>query len=178
MRSTLFVLMIATLQKTSSALLHTAGGRGLLAKNVILYDGVCNFCNFWVDTVRKFDHGRKFQYSALQSTDGKQLLQKLGKKSDDLSTVIYIRSLYDQDQDSKKSEVFMKSDAALQVASDLGVPNTLVNSVATVFPKLLRDKVYDFVANNRYRILGKREECNCGDVLNTPDQSVEVCETK
>lgn len=146
---------------------------GLVARNVILFDGVCNFCNFWVDTVKRLDTDQKFHYTALQSKSGKRLLGQLGKQSDDLSTVVFIRKLYDTSND-KKSEVFIKSDAALQVAAELGIPPQLINTVGLVFPKSFRDTIYDYVAKNRYNILGKRESCNCGEVLSESDEGIEV----
>lgn len=141
--------------------LGIGGARALIASNgirrVILYDGVCNFCNKWVDTVLNIDKEKLFTFSALQSENGRSLLRAIGKSSDDLSSVIYIRSL------DPVPEYFTKSDAALKVAEDLGIPSLLTVTASTIIPKTLRDNVYDMVASNRYRILGKREDCRCGD---------------
>lgn len=65
-------------------------------KNLILFDGVCNFCNGWVDTVLRLDPKGKFKFTALQSPTGQQVLEKLGKQPDDLSSVVYVRLLDDK----------------------------------------------------------------------------------
>eukprot|EP01031_Cornospumella_fuschlensis_P036245 gene36245-43968_t len=85
-------------------------------KRIILYDGVCNFCNKWVDTVLSLDSKNLFKFAALQSETGKHLLEYIGKRSNDLSSVIYIRSL------DPSPDFYTKSDAALKVAEDLGIP--------------------------------------------------------
>ena len=60
-------------------------------------------------------------------------------------------------------EVYFKSDAALKVAEDLGVPRFMVSTLEASFPKPFRDTVYDGVTSNRYKILGKRNKCRCTD---------------
>jgi len=128
--------------------------------NIILYDGFCNFCNKWVDVLIAADTKKLFTFSALQSVKGKELLQKIGKQKDDISSVVYIKSLGSATVDS---EVYTKSDAAIKVLETLGYyPLT----AAAILPSSLRDNIYDIVALNRYKILGKRNECRCGDMEN------------
>lgn len=52
---------------------------------VILYDGVCNMCNSWVDRVLSVDVDKKFRFSALQGPTGRALLAKSGRSPDDIS---------------------------------------------------------------------------------------------
>lgn len=109
-------------------------------QNIILYDGVCNFCNKWVDFILKIDKKKKFSFCALQSDNGKELLEYIGKDRNDLSSVIYIKKLsvnyyngYDKkltndniDNNKVKTttnnnnEIYIKSEAALRVAEELG----------------------------------------------------------
>ncbi|HEX6913677.1 MAG TPA: DCC1-like thiol-disulfide oxidoreductase family protein, partial [Chitinophagaceae bacterium] len=51
-----------------------------------------------------------------------------------------------------------KSDASLQLTSILGGPWKLTG-VFRIFPRVIRNAVYDFVARNRYRWFGKKESC-------------------
>ncbi|RYH17898.1 DUF393 domain-containing protein [archaeon] len=142
-------------------LLGVAGVSALVAnsgiKRVILFDGVCNFCNKWVDTVLSLDKKKQFKFAALQTEAGRNLLESLGKHPDDLSSVIYIRSL------DPLPDFYTKSDAALKVAEDLGMPSFLTFTAFALIPKTVRDNVYDMIATNRYSILGRREESRCGD---------------
>lgn len=140
-------------------------------KQVILYDGVCNFCNSWVDLVLKIDSKKLFTFCALQSDSGKDILQFIGRDRGDLSSVVYVKRLDMSDgwkeridgSDRDKCVVYMKSDAALYVAEDLGVPSFLVRLVVMLVPRIIRDGIYDIVASNRYRFLGRRQQCRCSD---------------
>ena len=124
--------------------------------NIILFDGVCNFCNTWVDIMLKLDTGKKFKFCALQSPKGKELLQEIGKDADDISTVVLIKSL-------GKKEAYYKSDAVLKVVEQLGLPQSVASAVGTKIPLFIRNGLYNEVAANRYNFLGKREICRCAD---------------
>lgn len=121
-------------------------------KNVILYDGMCNFCNKWVDTLINLDKSKVFKFTALQSDKGKELLSMVGRNPNDLSTVVYIRNI---------QEIYVKSDVPLQVMKDLKGGFFFLGSAFNVIPLQLRNPIYDIVAKNRYNFLGKREECRC-----------------
>ena len=54
--------------------------------------------------------------------------------------------------------IHIKSDAALRILIQLGGVGKLAY-LARIVPRALRDKVYDFVAANRYRWFGKKESC-------------------
>lgn len=115
---------------------------------VILFDGVCNFCNRWVSFVLDNDPKGLFAFASLQSDAGRDLLTKCGRDASDLSTFVVI------DADGFHTQ----SSAALRVAATLEKP--ALNALATAFtpmPTPLRDGVYRLVANNRYSILGKDE---------------------
>ena len=55
-------------------------------------------------------------------------------------------------------KVFLKSDAALRVASYLKWPWSW-SRAAVIFPRSLRDWAYDVIARNRYRWFGRRDAC-------------------
>ena len=46
-------------------------------KHIILFDGECSFCNFWVKFVVKRDKKDLFRFASLQSDVGKKLLTRL-----------------------------------------------------------------------------------------------------
>ena len=123
-------------------------------RNVILFDGLCNFCNSWVDTLIKFDKNNVFSFTSLQSTNGKDILRRIGRNPEDISTVVLVKTI---------DEVYYKSDVPLKVVELLGVSPPFINLLGTVINKSIRDKLYDGVASNRYKIMGKRETCRCSD---------------
>ncbi|MCL6494557.1 MAG: thiol-disulfide oxidoreductase DCC family protein [Ignavibacterium sp.] len=117
-------------------------------KKIILFDGVCNFCNYWVNFVLKRDRKNLFLFAALQSKAGQEFLTKLNLSTTNFDTFILI------DGDSFQT----KSDAAISIASNLsGWPKVLL--VGRIIPRFLRNFIYDLIAKNRYKIFGKRESC-------------------
>lgn len=121
----------------------------LRCAQVILFDGVCNFCNRWVGFVLDNDPDGLFAFASLQSDAGGELLAQCGRDSSDLSTFVMI---------DDSGQFYTQSDAALRVAATLEKP--ALNALSTAFtplPTTLRDGVYRLVANNRYSFLGKDE---------------------
>lgn len=114
---------------------------------VILFDGVCNLCNGTVDFLLKWDRKKQFRFAALQSETGQSLLlkYKIPIKTD---SVILIKS----------NTIYTESDAAIEIAGMLPFPWKL-GVLFRVIPKKMRDKIYRWIAKNRYRWFGKRESC-------------------
>lgn len=122
---------------------------------VILFDGVCNFCNTWVDILLRLDTKQTFKFAPLQGDLGQRLLIQVGKEADDISSVMLIQP---------DGTSFAKSNCVLRVVEELGwVGSIFSQTVATLVPLSLRNTVYDTVAENRYQILGKRDQCRCSD---------------
>jgi predicted DCC family thiol-disulfide oxidoreductase YuxK len=111
-------------------------------------------CNSAVNVALDWDSGGKLRFAALQSNVGRALLQKNGRNADDISSIVLVTS----------NGAYAKSDAILRITEELTpfalLPLRPVAALGRVFvPKILRDVIYDGVADNRYRIMGKREEC-------------------
>ncbi len=117
-------------------------------KKVLLFDGVCNLCNGFVQFVLKRDKKKIFLFASLQSATGKQLLEKHEKPVNELSTVVLIEG----------KNIYTHSDVGLRIAKELGGIYTLFSYLAFL-PKGFRDKVYNWIAKNRYRWFGKKEVC-------------------
>ncbi len=117
-------------------------------KSILLFDGVCNLCNGVVQFVIKRDKKDKFIFAALQSNAGQSLLKKHGLPTDDFESFILLEN----------EIAYKKSTAALRVAKSLGGGWKLLY-IFIVVPKFIRDFVYSLVANSRYKIFGKRDNC-------------------
>jgi len=115
---------------------------------VILFDGVCNLCNGFVQFVISHDPGGRFKFAALQSETGQQLLQNFPPGVRNLDTVILIEN----------NKLYHRSTAALRIIRHLSGAWPLLY-LAIVLPVFFRDWGYNFVARNRYRWLGQRESC-------------------
>ena len=147
-----------TTTTSSSSSPSSSGNTKVFDHPVILFDGVCNFCNTWVDILLRLDTKGVYKLTPLQSELGKSLLQSIGKDANDISSIVLIET------DGKT--YYTKSDCVLQVVSQLGRPFQLaMNVLKFTIPPFLRDTIYDTVSENRYNILGQRDVCRSGDPI-------------
>ena len=116
--------------------------------HVILFDGVCNLCDGFVQFVIKRDPTARFKFGTLQSGAALQLLQGTDLRPDDLKTVVYV----------KGNTRMYRSTAALTVLKDLGGAWALAYGFMIV-PRPIRDWVYGFIAKHRYKWFGEKESC-------------------
>jgi len=117
-------------------------------EKVIVFDGVCNFCNAFVDFVMRHDPQGIFKFGTLQSGQAQEILRRLGLHSEDFETFLLL----------EQGQVFTKSTAALKIAKCLSGPWPLL-MIFLIVPRLIRDGIYDFIARRRYRWMGKRDTC-------------------
>lgn len=120
---------------------------------VLLYDGVCGFCNASVQFVLDRDRVGTMRFAPLQSDFAGAIVAR-HPELEGVDSVVYVENAGDADRE----RVFVRSAAALRVASYLGG----VWSAAGVFrivPAALRDAAYDLLARNRYRFFGKHDAC-------------------
>lgn len=116
---------------------------------ILLFDGVCNLCNASVAWLLRRDRKGIFRFASLQGETGQELLRERGLDTREFHSVILI---------VPSQAYYTKSMAAIEIARRLG-GLWRVFTVFTWIPDPIRDAVYDFVANNRYRWFGKKEEC-------------------
>jgi predicted DCC family thiol-disulfide oxidoreductase YuxK len=115
---------------------------------VLLFDGVCNLCNASVQWVLLRDKKAQFRFAALQSDTGRQLLRTHGLSSETLDSVVVVSG----------GRVLTHSDAPLEIVRLLGGAWSWLY-VFRWLPRWLRDGIYRFIAQNRYRWFGKKETC-------------------
>jgi predicted DCC family thiol-disulfide oxidoreductase YuxK len=114
---------------------------------IILFDGVCNFCNGVVTFIIKHDKTMVFRFAALQSAAGQALIEKFHLPSS-FDTFILIQN----------GKAYTKSTAALHLYNQLSWLWKWTQ-LFWVIPRPIRDSAYNIIARNRYRWFGKREEC-------------------
>jgi predicted DCC family thiol-disulfide oxidoreductase YuxK len=115
---------------------------------IILFDGVCNFCNGAVNFVIKRDKNAKIQFAPLQSQKGRMYLRQLGLAEDDLQSFIFIED----------EIAYSRSTAALKVCKYLGALWPWCYGLI-IIPKFIRDGLYNWVAKHRYSWFGKKDQC-------------------
>jgi len=114
--------------------------------SVILFDGVCNLCNGFVQFVIARDPGGRFQFGPLQSEAAQRLLASAPPSPGDSVVLI------------EDGRAFTRSTAALRILRRLTFPWPFAYA-AILIPRPIRDAVYDVVAGNRYRWFGRRDRC-------------------
>ena len=120
-----------------------------MPSNIILFDGVCNLCNGFVQFIIRHDPAGRFHFAALQSEAGQALLAAHGLAPVTEPESVLLLS---------GGRLYSHSAAVLGIARGLGWPWQLAG-VGEVLPRAWRDALYRFVARNRYRWFGRQESC-------------------
>jgi predicted DCC family thiol-disulfide oxidoreductase YuxK len=116
--------------------------------NIILFDGVCNLCNGWVNFVIDRDPDGYFSFAPLQSDFAKKMLGHHRIDPGETDSIVLIMN----------GRAFIKSRAALEIAKRLTLPWPLFY-VFRIIPGFLRNLIYDLIARNRYRWFGRKDQC-------------------
>jgi predicted DCC family thiol-disulfide oxidoreductase YuxK len=116
--------------------------------SIILFDGVCNLCNGFVQFVINRDPEARFRFASLQSSAAGTLLDGYRPTGPLPDSVVLV----------ERGRIYTESTAALRVARALGFPWNLAYA-GVIVPRPIRDAVYRWVARNRYAWFGKRTVC-------------------
>ena len=118
----------------------------VVEKPIIFFDGFCVLCNGFISFVFNRDKKRVFNFAPLQ---GKSARERLPPKCvDNYKSVVYFAN--------QRCE--MRSSAVIEILLRMGGIYKLA-IVLKLFPRRLRDFVYDWIAKHRYRWFGRREQC-------------------
>ncbi len=118
-------------------------------KKVVIFDGVCNLCNSFINLIIKYDSNNRFVFTSLQSEISQEITSHLKIDSKNKESII----LYEQGVSYD-----FKSTAALKIMKEFG-GLWYLTQVGYILPQYLRDGIYDIVAKNRYKWFGKRDIC-------------------
>ena len=124
------------------------GEHHTIAKDILLFDGVCNLCNGAVNFIIDRDPSGHFQFAALQSKFGQQQLDRLGFNREDFDSLVLL----------SEGKVYKKSSASLKIAGNLTGLYPLLK-VFLIIPPFIRDGIYDIIARNRYKWFGQSDTC-------------------
>ena len=115
---------------------------------IILFDGVCNFCNNAVNFVIKRNAKANILFAPMQTEAGEKLLIHHNLPINDMQSFVFI----------DKGTAYKQSTAALKVCRYLRGLWPLCYGFIIV-PKFIRDGIYNWVAKNRYKWFGIKESC-------------------
>lgn len=115
---------------------------------IIVFDGVCVFCSAWAKFVLRHDTAARYRLLTAQTALGRALFVHYGLDPDDYETNLLIED----------GRAWAKSTGTLRMLEGLGRPWSWL-AVLGVIPERWRDRAYDLVARNRYRLFGRGDTC-------------------
>ena len=117
-------------------------------QKIIFFDGVCNLCNSSVNFLIKQDKKSVLKFASLQSDYAKSFLPQNLLNRADLDSIVFYDGV----------NFYTKSSAVLEICKSLGGVFHFFR-IGYLLTPLLRNALYTFIANNRYRWFGKTEQC-------------------
>ncbi|MDP3746174.1 MAG: thiol-disulfide oxidoreductase DCC family protein [Phenylobacterium sp.] len=115
---------------------------------VWVFDGVCNFCSGSVRLALALDRAGGLRFTPIQSQYGELLARSAGIDPQTPNTFLFF----------DHGRVLGGSDAVLALVGRLPAPWRWV-TILRLVPKAMRDRAYDWIARNRYRLMGRRATC-------------------
>ena len=116
-------------------------------KNIILYDGECQFCNKWIYFAKNKLKNKEIEFLPFNSSKSLNILEDY--KIVNQNSVVYI----------KNDIIYLKSRAVLRIFKQLKLPYSLLQ-LLTILPTFLLDIAYDFIAKRRFKLTNKKQCCN------------------
>lgn len=120
-----------------------------MSHSILVFDGVCVLCSHWVGFVLKHDRRGLYQFAAMQTPTGRELLVKHGIDPNDPSSFL----LFEQGRG------YTDTDAIVRVLRSFGGVWMIAAAALTLVPRFVRDPMYRWIARNRYRLFGRDDVC-------------------
>jgi predicted DCC family thiol-disulfide oxidoreductase YuxK len=119
---------------------------------VLLYDGLCGFCDGTVQFILRHDRRGTLRFATLQGDFARGVISRHPELDGVDSLVLVERDA------SGVEQVRVRSNGALHVARYLGGAWHLAR-VTAIVPRFIRDAAYDGFARMRYRVFGRHDSC-------------------
>jgi predicted DCC family thiol-disulfide oxidoreductase YuxK len=119
-------------------------------KKIILFDGLCNLCDASVQFIIKRDSKDVFRFVSLQSNLGQQIVQHLEIDTQKVDSILLYNSV--------QNTYLNKSEAVFEIVKSIGgIFYCLL--IFRLIPIAITNKIYDFIARNRYKWFGEKKSC-------------------
>lgn len=116
-----------------------------LKHEIIIYDGVCVLCNFFIRWILKKDQNFNFKVTNLQSNFTKKNYIEV-TKVDSVAVIL-------------KDGVILQKSKAVSYILKKTKRLLLIRLLLIVFPSFLSNFIYDLIAKSRYLLFGKYSSC-------------------
>ena len=114
----------------------------------VFFDGVCNLCNRSVNFLISKDKKEVLKFASLQSEYAQNTIPKELLNRENLDTIVVYTN----------GKLYNRSNAVLKLCKILG-GGFYVFLIGYLIPRFIRDGLYRFIANNRYRWFGTQSQC-------------------
>ena len=122
--------------------------RDEIDKPIVIFDGVCGFCDRFVALALKNDTGATLLFTPNRSNFGASLCQRLNLTEESERTIIVVIG----------ERVLRRSDAIFFISERLGQPYSYL-AFFKIIPRFLRDSVYRIVAAVRRLVPFSHSKC-------------------
>ncbi len=116
-------------------------------KSIIIYDGVCGFCNHTIQFILRNKPDKDIRFVAYQSETAQELMRQFAI-TPDMSSILLIQH----------KKYYTKSSAVLKILQHLQSPWRYLYYLI-IIPGFIRDSCYSIISRYRYLIMGKSEQC-------------------
>jgi predicted DCC family thiol-disulfide oxidoreductase YuxK len=128
-------------------------------ERLVLFDGVCGFCNASVRWLIERDRDARLRFAPLQGSTAARLRSRHPEIPQDLDTIVYV-------EDAGGAErVYLRSEAVWRSWAQVEPERPLLRWLRRV-PRPLADLGYRIFARLRYRLFGRLPSCR----VPTPDE--------
>lgn len=121
--------------------------------DVLLFDGLCNFCDRTVQFILARDKKATLQFAPLQGKFARMVLERHPGLAT-IDSIVLVRT-----SRNGTESALVRSAAALALARYLGGFWAALGGLAGILPRSVRDWLYDALASRRMAIFGRREAC-------------------
>lgn len=115
---------------------------------IVLFDAECVLCSANAQFILTRDRAARFRLASMQSAIGQSLYRRHGMDPEDPVSLLVVEG----------DRIRQDSDAVISIYETLGYPWRLAR-ILRIVPAWLRDRIYRFIARNRYRWFGRRDSC-------------------
>lgn len=114
---------------------------------IVLFDAVCVLCHGWTGFLLARDHSATLTLCSVQSPEGQAILAHFGYPTDHFDTMLYVQD----------GVAYEKTEAFIRVITQL--PRWSWLRLMRLCPAVVRDGLYDRIAQNRYHWFGQYTQC-------------------
>lgn len=120
-----------------------------IQKDIILFDGVCNFCNRYINYIIAHDEKNRFNFAPLESKTASELGKQHQVDFSKFNSIVVI----------DENGFLTESKAVLHILKNLDTWWSPLALLGYLIPGFIRNRLYKTFANNRYTLFGQKNSC-------------------